>query len=95
MREFDRVRGGSDARHRLARAIIIFNNFRLLVFSVIQTRSVEAQNVASVLRGRTIELLDDHGRVRAQVTEEPNNKEALVEATRDSKGTIREKLGAP
>jgi len=43
----------------------------LLMFLVAQNRSAEAQNVAPVLRGRALEIVDGQGRVRASITVEP------------------------
>lgn len=42
-------------------------NIVLLVFSLAQSRIVAAQGVAPVLRGRALEIVDDHGRVRASI----------------------------
>lgn len=42
-------------------------NVLFLVFSVTQARSVAAQNVASILRGRALELIDERGVVRARL----------------------------
>jgi hypothetical protein len=42
-------------------------NLVLLALSLIQSRSVAAQGVAPVLRGRALEIVDDHGRVRASI----------------------------
>jgi hypothetical protein len=78
--------------HRVAIALTLLN-FCLLLVTIVQTRPVTAQSVAPVLRGRAMELLDEHGQVRAQLTVEPNNNEAVFRL-RDSKGTIRVKIGA-
>jgi hypothetical protein len=42
-------------------------NIVLLVLSLVQSRSVAAQGVAPVLRGRALEIVDDRGRVRASI----------------------------
>ena len=42
-------------------------NLVLLTLSLLQSRTVAAQGVASVLRGRSLEIVDDHGRVRASI----------------------------
>jgi hypothetical protein len=51
---------------RFAIALTLLN-FALLLLLVAQGRRVEAQSVAPVLRGRALELVDDHGRVRAEI----------------------------
>lgn len=51
---------------RFAIALTVIN-FGLLIFLVAQSRRVEAQNVAPVLRGRALEIVDDHGKVRASI----------------------------
>jgi hypothetical protein len=78
--------------HRITIALTLLN-FCLLLVTLVQTRPVTAQNVAAVLRGRAIELLDERGQVRAQLTVEPNNNEAVIRL-RDPKGIIRVKMGA-
>lgn len=42
-------------------------NIVLLTFSWAQPRTVAAQDVAPVLRGRALEIVDDRGRVRASI----------------------------
>jgi hypothetical protein len=42
-------------------------NAVLLIFVVAQVRPLAAPDVAPVLRGRALELVDDHGRVRAEI----------------------------
>jgi hypothetical protein len=51
---------------RLLIALTIVNMV-LLVLSLVQSRTVAAQGVAPVLRGRALEIVDDHGRVRASI----------------------------
>ena len=46
-------------------------NFLLLIFLLVQNRRAEAQNVAPVLRGRELEIVDDQGRVRASIKVHP------------------------
>jgi hypothetical protein len=53
--------------HRVLIALTIAN-FALLVLSLVRPRSVDAQSAAQVLRGRTLEIVDDHGKVRASIT---------------------------
>src|SRR3954468_24392428 len=42
-------------------------NLMLLAFSLAQLRPAAAQGVAPVLRGRALEIVDDQGRVRAEI----------------------------
>lgn len=42
-------------------------NLILLVFLLSQIRPVTAQGTPEVLRGRALEIVDDHGRVRAEL----------------------------
>jgi hypothetical protein len=42
-------------------------NIARLVFSLTAPHRVAAQDVAPVLRGRAMEIVDDHGRVRAEI----------------------------
>ena len=41
-------------------------NAALLTFSLIHPHGTAAQDVAPVIRGRALEIVDDHGRVRAE-----------------------------
>lgn len=65
-------------------------NLALAGFLVSQTNSVNASDVAPVLRGRSLEIVDDRGRVRASIKVEPpttvdsqNYPEAVVFRLRD------------
>jgi hypothetical protein len=51
---------------RFAIALTVLD-LALLTLLLVQNRHAEAQNVAPVLRGRGLELVDDHGRVRAEI----------------------------
>jgi len=42
-------------------------NAGMLLFSLTQPHRVEAQGVAPVLRGRALEIVDDQGRVQAEI----------------------------
>ena len=42
-------------------------NAGMLIFSLAQPRPTAAQDIAPVLRGRALEIVDDHGRVRAEI----------------------------
>lgn len=75
---------------RLATVVTIVN-LLLLVILLSHDRAAVAQG-DSVLRGRSLELVDAAGQVRAEFIVEPDG-EALFRM-RDSAGTIRVKLGA-
>ena len=75
---------------RVALALTIAN-LALAGFLVSQTNSVSASDVAPVLRGRSLEIVDAQGRVRASIKVEPpttvNSQqypEAVVFRLRDS-----------
>ena len=51
---------------RVAIALTVVN-LALLVFLLAQMRSADAQDVAPVLRGRALEIVDAQGQVRAQI----------------------------
>jgi hypothetical protein len=68
-------------------------NVVLLLGMLLLVRSAAvAQAVSSVLRARAIELVDDSGRVRAQLDVAPGGE--VVFRLRDASGTIRVKIGA-
>ena len=52
---------------RLLVALTIVN-LALLTWTLAQPRKVDAQGIAPVLRGHALEIVDDHGRVRASIT---------------------------
>jgi len=54
--------------HRFAIALTLINLALLTFLLAAQSRSVWAQKIAPVLRGRALEVVDDHGRVRASIT---------------------------
>lgn len=75
-----------------ATAVLTVINFTILT-SWLASRSPAAQLVPlPVLRGSALELVDDRGRVRVQVTVEPSGETVL--RLRDERGHIRVKLGA-
>jgi len=51
--------------------VLTLMNLVLLVLLIAQNLSARAQNVAPVLRGRALEIVDSSGRVRASITVEP------------------------
>ncbi|MGH7601011.1 MAG: hypothetical protein ACREOI_32025 [bacterium] len=55
---------------RFAIALTLIN-LALLILLLAQNLSAEAQDVAPVLRGRALEIVDSKGRVRASITVEP------------------------
>ena len=77
--------------HRFMIVLTVINVV-ILIVALVQTRSIAVQTVPSVLRARAIELVDERGKVRAQLNVESN--EEVVFRMRDAKGTIRVKLGA-
>jgi hypothetical protein len=52
---------------RVLLALTVLNG-ALLIFLLAHTAPIQAQGVASVLRGRGLEIVDDDGRVRASIT---------------------------
>lgn len=76
------------------RIAIVFSAFNLLllVFLLTQAPSTAQQSVTPVLRARAIELVDEAGKVRAQLNVEQGGD--VVFRLRDSTGTIRAKFGA-
>lgn len=75
----------------LAIALTVIN-LVLLLFVLAQAESTTAQSVIPVLRAQAIELVDDHGQIRAQLNVESNGE--AVFRMRDATGAIRVKLGA-
>jgi len=59
---------------------------------IVAAQDEEAGRPAKVLRAERIELVDEQGRTRAQLTVEPEGDAVL--RMRDAEGTIRVKLGA-
>jgi hypothetical protein len=59
---------------RLAVILTVLNAV-LLIFLVDQIRPVSAADVAPVLRGRALELVDDQGRVRAEIKVRPAERD--------------------
>jgi hypothetical protein len=54
---------------KIQRLLIVLTlvNTVLLAFSLAQSHTVAAQDVAPVLRGRALQIVDDRGRVRASI----------------------------
>jgi hypothetical protein len=76
---------------RLAIALTAIN-LVLLLLTVAQAGSTTAQTVTPILRGRALELVDDHGQVRSRLDVESSGE--VVLRLLDKNGTIRVKLGA-
>lgn len=58
-------------------SILTVINLLLLAFNLLQAKNVRATEVAPVLRGRALEIVDEKGRVRASLSvlpEDPNVK---------------------
>ena len=62
---------------RFALALTLLN-LALLVFLVVQHREASAQNVVPVLRGRELQIVDDQGRVRADLKVYPASPNARM-----------------
>jgi hypothetical protein len=78
--------------NRLSVALTIVNLI-LLVVVIAQSRTIANQTIPEVLRVRAFELIDENGRVRAQLNIDETNGEVIFRL-RDEKETIRVKLGA-
>lgn len=78
--------------NRLAIALTVIN-FILLIVVIAQSRMIANQTIPEVLRVRAFELVDENGRVRAQLNIDETNGEVIFRL-RDEKETIRVKLGA-
>lgn len=75
-----------------AATVLTVLNLMLLVLVLSRSTAAVKQVSSEVIRGRALELVDDRGQVRAQVTVEPSGEAVL--RLRDESGTIRVKLGA-
>lgn len=67
-------------------------NLLLLFFLLVQVPSTAQQGVVPVVRARLIELVDERGKIRAQLNVEATGE--VVFRLRDANGTIRSKFGA-
>jgi hypothetical protein len=67
-------------------------NLGLFLGAFAPVRATDTPKEEPVLRGRGLELVDEHGRSRASIRVEPGG-EVVLRLT-DQKGTIRVKLGA-
>ena len=92
---------------RLQRLLIALTilNFGLLVFLLMQVQPAQARAAAGVLRGRELQIVDDHDRVRARIevlpavppSRSPDGKayaESVMLRLIDSEGRPGVKLGA-
>jgi len=77
--------------NRLAVALTAVN-LVLLIVLLVQSRSIAEQTVPEVLRVRAFELVDEAGRIRAQLNVEPSGE--VVFRLRGQDESIRVKLGA-
>jgi hypothetical protein len=85
---------------------LTFVNMALLMFFLVQPRPATTQDIAPVLRGRALEIVDDSGRIRASITVLPANPnfkmpdgttgypETVLLRLISSKGRPNVKLGA-
>lgn len=53
-------------------------NLLVLAFNLLQAKNVKATEVAPVLRGRALEIVDDKGRVRASLSVLPEDPEVKM-----------------
>jgi hypothetical protein len=67
-------------------------NVLLMAALLVQGRRASAAGDAETIRARALELVDERGRVRGQITVEPDGE--AVFRLRDAAGQIRVKLGA-
>ena len=79
---------------KFQRIAIVFSvfNLLLLIFLLTQSRSTAQQDVVPMVRTRAFELVDEGGKVRAQINVEKTGE--VVFRMRDAKGTIRSKFAA-
>ena len=76
---------------RLALALLVLNLVLLALFFT-QRRAAAAQPIEPIIRARTLELVDAHGRVRSRLSVETDGE--VILRLFDQTGTIRVKLGA-
>lgn len=93
---------------KIQRLLVVLTviNLGILVFQLTPFRRAEADGVAPVLRGRSLEIVDDHGKVRASIKlhpadpnyKWPNGKVGIPETVMlrliDANGRPEVKLGA-
>ncbi len=77
--------------HRLL-VVLTGVNALFMAVSLTQANRLSAAGDADTVRARTIELVDQQGRVRAQLKVEPDGE--AVFRLRDTRGEVRVKLGA-
>lgn len=77
--------------HRFSIALTAIN-FVVLLLTLTQVRSTTAQTAAPLLRGRALELVDEHGVVRARLGVKGPNGPIEFDLF-DKSGIIRVKLG--
>ncbi len=79
---------------KIQRLAIAFTgvNLVLLLFVISQAGSAAPQSAAPILRGSALELVDDHGQIRARFNVQSDGE--VILRLLDEKGTIRVKLGA-
>jgi hypothetical protein len=59
--------GGTLMRTQRLLIVLTLVNLALLMFTLAQMHPAAAQDIAPVLRGRALQIVDDHGRVRASI----------------------------
>ena len=63
-------------------------NMGILIFLLTQIRPVEANGVAPVLRGRALEIVDAHGKVRASIQIEPAGPARMADGSVAKDGKV-------
>jgi hypothetical protein len=63
-------------------------NLMLLMFLLLQTRRIETRNMGSVLRGSSLEIVDDQNRVRASIKIQPVDPKDKTDAARAYPDTV-------
>lgn len=79
---------------KMLRPVLVLTVINLVLMFFVISRSGRAaeQSAVPVLRGRALELVDEHGQIRSRLNVESNGE--VVFRLLDKNGTIRVKLGA-
>ena len=79
---------------RIQRFVLVLLVVNLVLWTLFftQQRASAAQAIEPILRARTLELVDAHGRVRSRLSVESDGE--VIFRLFDQSGTIRVKLGA-
>ena len=79
---------------KFERVAVVFSIVNILIFAflIIETRTSAEPKIEPLVQARAIQLVDDNGKVRAQLDVEKTGE--VVFRLRDKDGTIRAKFGA-